>query len=502
MARDATTTTERSASSAATDAPVLRDFVGGEWVESRATDHVDVFNPATGAVIARTPLGTRADVDAAVAAAKAAFPAWRATPVGERSRAMFAFKNRLEEHFDELARIVTTEHGKTLDESRGSVRRGIEAVEVACGMPSMMMGYGLEDIARGIDCDVHRQPMGVFAAIAPFNFPSMVPLWFLPFAIATGNTFVVKPSEQVPLSQKRIFELLDELRPARRREHRQRRRGRRERPLRAPRHRGRLVRRLDARREARLPDGGARGQARAGARRREELHRRDGRRRPGQVDRHRLGVLLRLRGRAVPRGLRRRDRRRREPPRGRARAARRRARRRSRSATASSRASRWARSSARRHRGRVLSYIEKGVAEGAELVLDGRGLTVKGREHGFFLGADDLRQGVAEITIGRDEIFGPVLSLMNARTSTRRSRSLSDHPQANATSIYTSSGRSARAFAAQAPPRWSASTSASRRRWRSSPSAARRAASSATSRPTAATHRVLHGQNVDIERWW
>ena len=132
-----------------TNAPLLSDFVGGAWVDSRATSSCDVYNPATGAVIAKSPLGTRADVDAAVAAAKAAFPAWRATPVVERARAMFAFKDRLEEHFEEIARIVTTEHGKTLDESRGSVRRGIEAVEVACGMPSMMMGYGLEDIARG-----------------------------------------------------------------------------------------------------------------------------------------------------------------------------------------------------------------------------------------------------------------------------------------------------------------------------------------------------------------
>src|SRR6185436_5114259 len=131
-----------------------------------------VYNPARGAVIARVPLSTRADVDAAVSAAKEAFPAWRATPVVERARRMFAFRELLESHFDEIARIVTTEHGKTLDESRGSVRRGIECVEVACGMPSLMMGSGLEDIARGIDCDVVRQPLGVCAAIAPFNFPA------------------------------------------------------------------------------------------------------------------------------------------------------------------------------------------------------------------------------------------------------------------------------------------------------------------------------------------
>ncbi len=123
---------------------------------------------------------------------------------------MFRFKALLEEHFEELARIVTTEHGKTLDESRGSVRRGIECVEVACGGPSMLMGYGLENIATSIDCTVMRQPIGVSAAIAPFNFPAMVPLWFLPFAVVCGNTFIVKPSEQVPLSQQRMFQLLEQ----------------------------------------------------------------------------------------------------------------------------------------------------------------------------------------------------------------------------------------------------------------------------------------------------
>ena len=113
-----------------------------------------------------------------------------------------------------MARIVTTEHGKTLDESRGSVRRSIECVEVACGAPSMLMGYGLENVSAGIDCVAMRQPIGVCAAIAPFNFPAMVPLWFLPFAVVCGNTFVLKPSEQVPLSQQKMFELLEQLRPA------------------------------------------------------------------------------------------------------------------------------------------------------------------------------------------------------------------------------------------------------------------------------------------------
>ena len=192
------------------DVPRLQNFIGGRWVQSTASDWLDVHNPALGSVIAKVPLSTGRDLDAAVTAARQAFPGWSETPPVVRARAMFRFKALLEEHFEELARIVTTEHGKTLDEARGSVRRGIECVEVACGGPSLLMGYGLENIATSIDCTVMRQPIGVTAAIAPFNFPAMVPLWFLPFAVVCGNTFIVKPSEQVPLSQQRMFQLLEQ----------------------------------------------------------------------------------------------------------------------------------------------------------------------------------------------------------------------------------------------------------------------------------------------------
>src|SRR6185369_16668741 len=177
----------------------LENFIDGRWVPARSRGFVDVHNPARGTVIARTPLSSAEDVEEAVDAAARAFPAWRDTPVVVRARAMFRLQRLLEEHAEELARIVTTEHGKTLDESRGSVRRAIECVEVACGAPSMLMGYGLENISANVDCTVMRQPLGVCAAIAPFNFPAMVPLWFLPFAIVCGNTFILKPSEQVPL---------------------------------------------------------------------------------------------------------------------------------------------------------------------------------------------------------------------------------------------------------------------------------------------------------------
>ncbi|HWW83464.1 MAG TPA: aldehyde dehydrogenase family protein, partial [Vicinamibacterales bacterium] len=192
------------------DVQILDNFIGGRWVKAQTTEFFDVHNPALGEVIGRTPLSSAADVDAAVQAASRAFPAWRETPVGSRAQVLFRFKALLEQHFTDLARTVTTEHGKTLDEARGSLRRGIECVEVACGAPSLMQGSALEDIAAGIDCHVVRQPLGVCAAIAPFNFPAMVPMWFLPFAIVTGNTLVLKPSEQVPLSQRKMVDLLQQ----------------------------------------------------------------------------------------------------------------------------------------------------------------------------------------------------------------------------------------------------------------------------------------------------
>src|SRR5262245_9505275 len=192
------------------DIQTLDNFIGGSWVQAHASEFFDVHNPAVGDVIGRTPMSAATDVDAAVRAAAEAFPAWRDTPVNARAQVLYRFKALLEQHFEPLARTLTTQPGKTLDEARGSVRRGIECVEVACGAPSLMQGSALEDIATGIDCHVVRQPLGVCAAIAPFNFPAMVPMWFLPFAIVTGNTFVLKPSEQVPLSQRRMVDLLQQ----------------------------------------------------------------------------------------------------------------------------------------------------------------------------------------------------------------------------------------------------------------------------------------------------
>lgn len=424
---------------------ILRNFVGGRWVESRAQEHLDVYNPARGDVIARTPLSTAEDVDAAVAAAAAAFPAWRDTPPVVRSRAMFRFKQLLEESFEELARTVTTEHGKTLDEARGSVRRGIECVEVACGTPSLMMGYGLENISSGVDCNVIRQPVGVCAAIAPFNFPAMVPLWFLPFAVATGNPIIVKPSEQVPLSQRLVFRLLEkcDIPPG-------------------------VVNLVNGGREVveaicdhpgirgvsfvgstpvaravwrRATNAGKRVQALGGAKNfivvmpdadwdrsieviTESFYGCAG-------ERCLAGSVL------VPVGEAHRE-----------------ARDRMAESAKALRVGDGMESGVEmgpvitaRHREKVLGYIEKGVQEGAKLVVDGRKHAVSGSEKGFFLGPTLFDEVKPSMTIGHEEIFGPVAAITPVKDLREAIDVMHAHPNANATSIFTTSGKAAREFA-------------------------------------------------------
>lgn len=420
--------------------------MGGRWVPSTGQTTIDVHNPATGMVIARTPLSTAADVDAAVAAATRAFPAWSETPPVIRARGMFAFKALLETHLDEIARLVTTEHGKTLDESRGSVRRAIECVEVACGAPSLLMGDALENVAPGIDCTSMRQPIGVCAAIAPFNFPAMVPLWFLPFAVVSGNTFVLKPSEQVPLSQQRIFELLEkcDLPPG-------------------------VVNLVNGGREVaealcdhpgiravsfvgstavaraiyqRATHAGKRVQALGGAKNfiivmpdadldraipiiNESFYGCAGERclagsilvPVGQVHAEARDRLVEsARKMTVGNGL--------EPgvdmgP----------------VISAS-------------HQKRVLGYVERGATEGARLALDGRQRSLP--SEGYFVGPSVFDSVTPAMTIGREEIFGPVASICPVATLEDVFTLMEAHPNANATSIFTSSGRTAREFAHRA----------------------------------------------------
>jgi malonate-semialdehyde dehydrogenase (acetylating) / methylmalonate-semialdehyde dehydrogenase len=187
----------------------LSNYVGGAWTPPLAEATQESRNPASGDLLAHVPLSGAADVDAAVRAAREAFPAWRGTSPIKRARAVFALRDLLDAHRDELARIVTTDMGKTLADAAGEVGRGIESTEAACAAPHMLKGDNLEGVATGLDVEMVRQPVGVIGAITPFNFPAMIPLWFLPYAVACGNTFVLKPSENDPLCSARIFELID-----------------------------------------------------------------------------------------------------------------------------------------------------------------------------------------------------------------------------------------------------------------------------------------------------
>ena len=427
---------------------LLPHFIGGRWTPSTAREFVPVHNPARGQVIARTPLASKGELDAAVKAATAAYPEWSETPPVTRARTMFKFKHLLEDHFEEIARIVTTEHGKTLDEARGSVRRGIECVEVACGAPSMLMGYGLENVASGIDCIVMRQPLGVCAAIAPFNFPAMVPLWFLPFAVVSGNTFIVKPSEQVPLSQKRMFELLQkcDLPPGVvNLVH-----GGKEVVEAICDHPGiRAVSFVGSTPVARLvyqrgTHAGKRVQALGGAKNfiivmpdadfdrsipviTESFYGCAGERcLAGSVllpvgeahDVARERLIESARALKVGDGL--------EPD-----------------VTMGPVIS-------AKHRERVLGYVEKGIHEGAKLALDGRGLKVKDREHGFFVGPTVFDDVSPDMVVGHEEIFGPVAAVRGVKDLDEAFKIMEGHPNANATSIFTSSGKAAREFAHRA----------------------------------------------------
>ena len=192
----------------ATDTRTLRNLIGGGWVDASTSETLADLNPATGELSALVPLSGEADVDAAVRAAREAYPAWRATAPQKRARAVMALREALWANREEIARLVTEDMGKTLDDARGEVTRGIESTEAACGIPHLLKGENLEGVATGVDVELVRQPVGVCAAITPFNFPAMIPLWFLPYAIACGNTFILKPSERDPRPSERIIEIV------------------------------------------------------------------------------------------------------------------------------------------------------------------------------------------------------------------------------------------------------------------------------------------------------
>jgi len=190
---------------------ILKNYINGKWADSKSSGLLDIINPATGHLLAKVPSGSKDDINDAAEGAHEAWPSWRNTPVLQRIQYLFKMKQILEKNSDEIAEICTKECGKTITESKAEILRAVENIEVACGIPKLMQGEFSEDIATGVDEFYIRQPLGVGASISPFNFPIMIPFWFMPYAIACGNTYIVKPSEKVPLSMTRIFELFEDL---------------------------------------------------------------------------------------------------------------------------------------------------------------------------------------------------------------------------------------------------------------------------------------------------
>jgi malonate-semialdehyde dehydrogenase (acetylating)/methylmalonate-semialdehyde dehydrogenase len=420
-------------------------WFGGEWRNVNSVPMSPVHNPSTGDVIAETPLCTAAHVNEAVEAAAAAFPAWMETPAVERARVLFKFKTLLEDNFEDLVRSTTLEHGKTLVESRGDVKRGIEMVEFACGVPSLLMGEVLENIARGIDCESIRQPLGVCAGITPFNFPCMVPLWMYPVAIACGNTFVLKPSEKVPLTSLKVAKLFEQA-------------GLPKGVLNLV-HGGREV--VDALlthpKVRAISFVGSTPVARhiyeTGTKHGKRVQSNGGAKNfvllmpDADVDNSVRGVIEAAFGCAGERcmagstavvvgeaeksvlptlieatkrikvGPTDRDP---QPDMGAV--------------------------ITRQHRDRVLQLIETGVKEGARIPADGRGVKVSEAPNGFFVGATILDQIQSGMTVAKEEVFGPVLNVMHMEDLDAAIELANQSPFGNGASIFTRSGKAAREF--------------------------------------------------------
>jgi malonate-semialdehyde dehydrogenase (acetylating) / methylmalonate-semialdehyde dehydrogenase len=418
-------------------------FVNGEWQELRNVETSPVHNPSTGEVIALTPNCKAAHVNEAVQAAAAAFPAWWETPPVERARVFFRFKMLLEENFEQVVRCNTREHGKTLAESRGDVRRGIEMVEFACGIPSLLGGETLENVARGIDCETIRQPLGVCVGITPFNFPAMVPLWMYPVALACGNTFVLKPSEKVPLTAITIGRLLEQAG--------------------MPRGVFNIVHGGRESVEALLKHPEVRAVSFVGstpvARYIFEAGTQNGKRvqangsaknfvvimPDAEVDHSTRSVIEGAFGCAGERCMA------------------------SSTAVVVGSAAKAVLPSiahgaksirvgptdrepqpdmgpliTRQHRDRVAQLIGTGAAEGAKILTDGRSL--QGNSGGFFLGATVLDEVQNEMTVAQEEIFGPVLNVMRADDLENAIETINCSPYGNGASIITRSGKAAREF--------------------------------------------------------
>jgi len=423
----------------------VKFYVNGNWEDAHGCSLYPITNPATGQVIAQVPYATSADVDRAARAAHSAFLKWREVPVVERVQVFYRYKDLLEKHAEEVARILSAENGKTLEDARGSVRRAIQMVEVACGMPSLMMGYALENVSKGIDCQAIRQPLGVCAGISPFNFPAMVPMWMFPFAIACGNTFILKPSEKVPLTPTRTAELLHEaglpagvynlLHGAREAV---------DALLAHP-----LVRAISFVGSSPVAKHvyqtaaahGKRVQALGGAKNHlvvmadanieKSVEAIMGSAFGAAGERCLAGSVLVAVGEVRPlldallqrvRGLRLGD--------------------------GAEAATEMGPLVTAEHRQRVLGYIEKGVAEGTKLLVDGRE-RMNGNPEGYFLGPTVFDGVAPEMTIAREEIFGPVLSVIRVKDLDEAIGLVNRSAFGNTTSIFTSDGKSAREYASR-----------------------------------------------------
>ena len=422
----------------------LKNYIGGQWVDAEPSESISVCNPATNDVLTLCPESSYSDVDCAVKAAQDAFEEWRSTPVMSRAQYMYRFKSLLEERFEDLSKIVVLENGKTIDEARGEVRRGIESVDFATGVPFMMRSDGLEDVSSGIDETTLRQPAGVFAAITPFNFPMMVPLWFLPTAIVCGNTFIVKPSPQTPMTQELVFELLAELD--------------------LPEGVVNLVHGGIAASKAVMEHPGITGVSFVGsspvAKIVYETCTRHGKRVQAQGGaknyiavmpdanmeasvKNIMGAAFGCAGQrclaaAVAVGV------------GDAYDA------------MKDELVKYAKSlrvgyglDGKSQMGSVISLdakvriermITKGVEQGAELMLDGRGVQIDGYNEGAFVGPTILGEVSPEMTVVTDEIFGPVLALMRADSLDDAVKIINQSRYGNAASIFTSNGKHAREF--------------------------------------------------------
>jgi malonate-semialdehyde dehydrogenase (acetylating) / methylmalonate-semialdehyde dehydrogenase len=423
----------------------VKFYTNGSWEDAPGRTLHPIANPATGEVIAQVPYATADDVDRTARAAHAAFLKWREVPVVERVQVFYRYKDLLEKHAAEVARILSTENGKTVDDAAGSVRRAIQMVEVACGMPSLMMGQSLENVSKGIDCQAIRQPLGVCAGITPFNFPAMVPMWMFPFAIACGNTFILKPSEKVPLTPTRTAELLHDAGiPAGVYNLLHGSREAVDALLAHP-----LVRAISFVGSSPVAKyvyqtaaaHGKRVQALGGAKNHlvvmpdanveKSVEAIMGSAFGAAGERCLAGSVLVAVGDSGPlldallqkvRGLRIGD--------------------------GAAPGTEMGPLVTAEHRARVLGYIEKGVAEGAQLLVDGRE-RMHGNDGGFFLGPTVFDGVEPEMTIAREEIFGPVLSVIRVKDLEAAIALVNGSAFGNTTSIFTSDGKSAREYASR-----------------------------------------------------